>query len=219
MIVASGFMRNVLLYNGFDAQRITVCPYFTNEPRKKEEFEESVPIVLAIGRLVPAKGMSLLIEAFTDLKINARLVIIGDGPDRERLKTFAERKGLNCQETFLGWLDNENCRYWIERSRVIVVPSIWPEPFGIVGIEAMSSGKPVVAFDSGGISEWLVQGQTGYLVRTGDVAALGEKISELLQEPELANELGRNGFEHFKNRFVPDVHLSILLSILRKSIV
>jgi glycosyltransferase involved in cell wall biosynthesis len=218
MIVASEFMRNVLLYNGFDAQDITVCPYFTYERRINEEFEENLPIVLAMGRLVSAKGMHLLIKAFAGLKMKARLVIIGDGPDMKKLKALGELSGLNEGETFLGWLDNEACRKWIDRSTVVVVPSIWPEPFGIVGIEAMASGKPVVAFDSGGISEWLVQGQTGYLVPTGDIAALKEKIRVLLRDPELANEMGKNGFAYCRERFGPDVHLSLLLSIFKKSI-
>jgi len=181
-------------------------------------FEENLPIVLAMGRLVSAKGMHSLIKAFAGLKMKARLVIIGDGPELKKLKALGELSGLNEGETFLGWLDNEACRKWINRSRVVVVPSIWPEPFGIVGIEAMASGKPVVAFDSGGISEWLVQGQTGYLVPTGDIAALKEKIRVLLRDPELANEMGKNGFAYYREHFGPDVHLSLLLSIFKKSI-
>ena len=217
MIVASEFMKKVLLYNGFNARQIAVCPYFTHERGTREKIEEDVPIVLAMGRLVPAKGMHLLIEAFAGLDAKARLVIIGDGPDMETLKAVAERNGLNGRETFLGWLDNEACRKWIDRSRVVVVPSIWPEPFGIVGIEAMASGKPVAAFDSGGISAWLVQGQTGYLVPTGDIAALKEKIRVLLRDPELANEMGKNGFAYYREHFGPDVHLSVLLGIFRKT--
>jgi glycosyltransferase involved in cell wall biosynthesis len=76
---------------------------------------------------------------------------------------------------------------------VAVVSSVWPEPFGAVGLEAMQYGVPVVAFDAGGIKEWLIDGHNGYLVPWRDCAVFAARVEELLRDKELARRLGQNG--------------------------
>src|SRR6185295_5739782 len=76
---------------------------------------------------------------------------------------------------------------------VAVVSSVWPEPFGAVGLEAMRFGLPVVAFDAGGISEWLVNGHNGFLVPWMDRAAFAARVEELLGDKALARQMGERG--------------------------
>ena len=102
---------------------------------------------------------------------------------------------------------------------MVVVPSVWPEPFGIVGIEAMAYGKPVIAFDVGGISEWLEDGKTGFIIKLRDEAALAEKLNLLLQNPNLALRMGTQARESVEKRFVPDIHVERLLSIFNKAVI
>jgi glycosyltransferase involved in cell wall biosynthesis len=95
------------------------------------------------------------------------------------------------------------------RARVVVVPSLWPEPFGLVGVEAMARGRPVVGIDRGGIREWLAHGETGLRVEP-TAATLAAAIQRLLNEPELALCFGRAGREQWRERFSPAVHAGLL---------
>jgi glycosyltransferase involved in cell wall biosynthesis len=88
----------------------------------------------------------------------------------------------------------------------------------MVGIEAMAYGKPVIAFDVGGISEWLEDGETGFLIQSRDEATLAEKMNLLLQDRPLAMGLGSKGREAVENRFIPEIHVERLLAIIQNEI-
>jgi glycosyltransferase involved in cell wall biosynthesis len=85
-------------------------------------------------------------------------------------------------------------QFYLESS-LLAVSSVWPEPFGLVGHEAMSHGLPVVAFDAGGISEWLIDGENGFLVPWKDTDRFAARIEQLLRDKELGRRLGRRGRE------------------------
>ena len=220
IIVASAFMKDVLLYNGFAADRISVLPYFTYLPEPEASGHGSKePLVLALGRIVPEKGMHYLIKAFSRLRPPSKLTIVGDGPALPSLKNLAENLGISSRLLYSGWLSHDKLDALYRRSSMVVVPSVWPEPFGIVGIEAMAYGKPVIAFDVGGISEWLEDGKTGFIIKLRDEAALAEKLNLLLQNPNLALRMGTQARESVEKRFVPDIHVERLLSIFNKAVI
>jgi glycosyltransferase involved in cell wall biosynthesis len=87
-----------------------------------------------------------------------------------------------------------------------------------VGIEAMAHEKPVIAFDVGGISDWLKDGVNGFLVRPGDHQELAEKIKFLLDKPDIAKEMGKNGREMVSEVFAPGLHLERLVSVFQQAI-
>ncbi len=89
-----------------------------------------------------------------------------------------------------------------------------PEPFGKVGVESMANGRPVVAFDVGGISDWLIDGFNGYLVPSRDISLLSQKIGNLLSNQELLNKFGFNGRKHVEDKFSTDIHIQDLFRIL-----
>ena len=211
MVVASEFMKSALIYNGFNRKKISVIPYFVNMPELNNEYRSSDPqTVLSLGRLVKIKGMHHLLRAFCSVKKNAKLKIIGDGPEMGNLKQLAYKYGLQSRVSFYGWIKHDKLDDIFRQSDVVVVPSIWPEPFGIVGIEAMSYGKPVVASDVGGVSEWCKNGKTGFLTSAGDVEKMAEKINYLLDNHAVAKEFGRNGREEVKKKFTSSIHLERL---------
>jgi glycosyltransferase involved in cell wall biosynthesis len=88
--------------------------------------------------------------------------MLGDGPQRRVWEELASSLGVT--SSFAGWLQGEDRWTWLRRATVLAVPSTWPEPFGLVGLEASALGVPAVAFDVGGIREWLRPGVNGYLV-------------------------------------------------------
>lgn len=214
LIVASHFVKSCLMSNGFADNRIDVLPYFT--PLTEAAVGPShAPIILFSGRIVKQKGVDRLIDAVRLLKAPFRLVVCGDGPALPEMRARVARLGLDDSVEFTGWLSPVEQWKRYSAARLVVVPSIWPEPFGIVGIEAMSHGLPVVAFDRGGISDWLDNGVTGYLVREVDVRELAEKIDLLLANPQLASRMGREGRWRAEELFSESAHIEKLLRIYR----
>ena len=144
-----------------------------------------------------------------------RLVVVGDGPARAAAERLAGRL-IPGRAEFLGWQDSAEPYY--AGAAMLAVPSLWPEPSGNVGLEAMARGLPVVAYRSGGIPEWLVDGQTGLLAEPGDVWGLARNIELLLAEPGLARQLGEAGRERQRERFGAERHVRRLEEILGEAV-
>ncbi|MFO0730632.1 MAG: glycosyltransferase [Nitrospiraceae bacterium] len=124
--------------------------------------------MLFVGRLSAEKGIEVFLDALPLLRAQSwRAVVIGEGPLEAPAKQRVVQEGLADRVRFAGWLSGADLDREYERAAVLAVPSTVKEAFGLVGIEAMAFGKPVVAFDAGGIREWLQDGKTGYLVRQG----------------------------------------------------
>jgi glycosyltransferase involved in cell wall biosynthesis len=218
-VVASQFMKKVMLCNGYDEERIAVIPPFTSLPDLASlDSVDDPPLIISVGRVVREKGMDYLLQAFASLKQKAKIVIIGDGPFLNELKSLAQQLGILSNVSFPGWLPPNELKLYYRKCSMAVVPSTWPEPFGMVGIEAMSYGKPVLAFDVGGIPEWLKHEETGFLVKPKDTVALAERISFLLERPELARSIGNKGREAVAIRFVPSAHVDQLLPVFHQAI-
>jgi glycosyltransferase involved in cell wall biosynthesis len=83
----------------------------------------------------------------------------------------------------------------------VAISSVWPEPFATIGMEVMRYGLPVVAFDVGGISDWLIDGENGYLVPTGDCATYAVRLEMLLRDKEMARRMGENGLKLVNEKF------------------
>lgn len=216
LVVTSKFMKRLLIQNGFKPEKITVIPYFTSLPELPEK-DKITPQILCVARLGPEKGVDYLLRAFSRISTPAELVIVGDGPALAELKEEAKALGISSRTTFVGWLDNEDISRFYHQCRLVVFTSILPEPFGIVGIEAMAHAKPVVAFDVGGVSEWLADNKTGYLVKRGDESGLADKIEHLLAQPEQAVKMGREGRREAQKRFTKQVHLGKLLDLIEQN--
>ena len=156
-----------VVFNGMDEQPHS----HVSEP------EAGIVGVVAVGRLVPKKGFDVLLQAFAaGSKETSRLTLIGDGPERERLKELARSLGLNGEVNFCGAQDREATLAAMKQANVIAIPSL-QEPFGLVALEAMALGKPIVASRVGGLPEVLA-GADAVLVEPGDAAALAKAIAE-----------------------------------------
>jgi len=219
MVVTSEFMKKILLYNGFQEKIINIIPLFTHLPDlEKQGVSNNDSFILSLGRLAPEKGMDFLIRAFSAIKGTVRLVILGDGPVLEDLKILAKELGISGRVSFPGWLCHNELEAFFRKCKLVVVPSISPESFGLVGIEAMSYQKPVVAFDVGGISEWLKDGKTGFMVSPRNEKELAEKIAFLLQRPDIAEQMGKEGRMIVVKHFAPEIHLRSLMAFFEETI-
>jgi glycosyltransferase involved in cell wall biosynthesis len=144
-------------------------------------------------------------------EVDAEFVICGDGPLLERMRRLARRLGVDQRVVFRGWLDQDRLAEELANASVVAVPSVWPEPFGLVGIEGLASGRPAVASATGGIGDWLEDGVSGLCVPPGDPRSLARALNELLADPERQAAMGAAGRESVARRFSPERHLSRLL--------
>ena len=159
------------------------------------------PLVLFVGRMVGYKGVDILVRAMTG--VDARLVLVGDGPRRAELVELAGDLGLAGRVTFAGQVSDDEMRALYRACDVFVLPSVTrAEAFGLVQLEAMAAGKPVVSTSVPSGVPWVNQhGRTGLVVRPGDVPALREAINRLLKDPDLRSRMGRAGRDRVAAEF------------------
>lgn len=154
-------------------------------------------IIFFIGRLVREKGVQLLLEAMPLIRARfsrVRAVIAGRGPYAEDLHRYSLHLGIDRQVTFAGYIDEETRNQLYAHAAVAVFPSLY-EPFGLVALEAMATGTPVVVGDTGGFAETVMHGVNGIKAAVGSAAELAEQICTLLGDPELARRLARRALK------------------------
>jgi glycosyltransferase involved in cell wall biosynthesis len=217
MVVPSEFMKRLLIREQFEPDRVHCLPLCTVLPPAQSLTVSQDPhLIFCAARLRHEKGVHLLVEAIETLP-HTRLVIAGDGPERQSLEAQVRREGLAGRVTFVGWVEPSEVARYMTQAAIVVVPSIWPEPFGMVGIEAMAYGRPVVAFNVGGIREWLVPGETGVLVPPTDVAGLRQSLAQLMDNQETAAQMGRKGRAVVEQRFTAEAYRDALLPVLSRA--
>lgn len=190
---------------GIDQRRFTtITPEEQQEIARLKALAGGRPILLNIGRLVGYKGQSCLVEALTGL--DAVLWFAGTGPLLGELQQQVARLNLTERVTFWGGVDDQKLATLLKACDVFVLPSITPnEAFGIVQIEAMACGKPLISTDLPSGVPWVNQhATTGLVVPPGDVSALRESIRRLISDPALASRYGENGLQRAKNEFTEE---------------
>jgi glycosyltransferase involved in cell wall biosynthesis len=177
--------------------------------------------LLTVGRLksvVQYKGVDTVIEALPRLVRElptVRYVVVGDGDDRPRLEQLAARLGVADRVQFHGRLSEAELRRTFENCEVYVMPSRG-EGFGVVYLEAMSLGKPVVGGAHGGAPEVVVDGVTGFLVEHGDVDLLADRLMLLLRDENLRRRMGETGRQRVEDQFTFPRFSENLTDILRE---
>lgn len=175
-----------VIYPGVDAR--WYCPD-ASEPRAEQ------PTFLYVGRLKRYKGVEYALQAVAAARARGsdlRLDVAGKGDDRPRLEGLARELGLATAVRFLGFVDDEAKRRLLRRSWGVVFPSP-KEGWGITNVEAAACATPAVASDSPGLRESVRNGETGYLVPHGDVAALADRLLALASDRALVERLGTGG--------------------------
>jgi len=175
--------------------------------------------VAFMGRLVSDKGCDLLLQALEILKrqgIVLRASIIGDGAERENLECLVQELGISSQIRFLGAL-REGRAQEVARHKILVVPSRWVEPFGLVALEGIAAGCVIVASSQGGLPEAV--GQCGVLFPSGDVKGLAEAIKCVYSDDARRETMVARGYQHireFHPRVVADRYLKLFESLVRE---
>jgi len=216
-------MRQEMVRHGLDAE---VVPYPV-ETRTSDAGHagDGTWRLLYAGRMEPIKGGLALIQATPDVVAAVgrpvSVVMAGDGRDRQRWEIRAreiEKSIPNVQFEFPGWLPQDRLAKLMKDADLLVVPSLWPEPFGSVGPGAGEHGLPAAAFAVGGIPQWLVDGVTGHLA-PGDPptpAGLARAIVRCLEDPSHYAAL-RKGAREMADTFTMERHLPELIKVLARA--
>ena len=221
VLTASRHMLREYERHGVSPERLHLVPLPVAEDSRaaSEAPQRTTPgnRILFVGRLMDVKGVDYLLRAIppaeAKLGRNLHLTIAGDGPDRERLEQIARYLGIAAE--FTGWIASDRRSDLMRGGDLLAVPSLWPEPFGMVGVEAGGLGMPAVGFAVGGIPDWLISGETGE-VAPGDpptVEGLADAIARALADPEHYRKLCAGAWRK-ASEFSLERHLSELERIL-----
>lgn len=188
------------------SKEIVVVPNFVNF----EEFNRDIPcikkqfapegqkIITHISNMRPVKRLGDVIHIFARVRqqMPARLLMVGDGPEKEPARALAKDLGVADDVIFVG--NAVDIYRVIKCTDVLLLPSE-KESFGLVALEAMAAGKPVVSTNTGGLPEVNIHGQTGFLADVGDVAKMAGYVLDLLNDPDLYKSISEQAFAKAKN--------------------
>lgn len=189
------------IYNFLDMSQ-----YRNISPRLCDLAPPEEKVIMHISNFRPVKRVTDIVRAFKKIldHVPARLVMLGDGPERISAVGVARQLGITDRITYLGVV--ENIETILPCADIVFQPSEH-ESFGLVPLEAMACGIPVVGTASGGITEVVTHGECGYLCEVGDIDAMARYAVELLTHPEQAREMGRKGRERAIQMFSKEMRV------------
>lgn len=208
-ICVSEFLRGRAIEWGYPAERVVVLPIGVDVEAIQPTGVVSTPRIVHIARLVEVKGTAYLLKAFATVRTavpDAELVIVGDGPLRASLAALARQLGIAQAVRFMGAQRHSETLHQLSQARVLCLPSVRTssgaeEGLGMVLLEAAAAGRPVVGTNCGGIPEAVTDGLNGFLAPQRDVAALADRLLELLRDQQLCEQFGKAGRELVRERF------------------
>jgi glycosyltransferase involved in cell wall biosynthesis len=223
LVVASRHMADEYAKHGLqDKVRVVPLPIESAYAPHASVEDDGTWRLLYLGRLEAIKGAHIAVESAAIVAVSSgrpvHLQVSGNGSLRGRLQQQAVTlvgRHSNLTITITGWLREEQCADAMSWANALLVPSCWPEPFGMVGIEAAQHGVPTVAFAVGGIPEWLTDGVNGRLVPADppDSVAFAKAITACLTDSQMLNRM-RAGSRVAAQRFGLDAHVRHLETVL-----
>ena len=218
-LAANGFGRAPLttIHNGVDP---ATC---WSEPRERAAWRQRFglddrPLILFGGRISGTKGGDQLVRALAVVRqrVEAQLAVLGDNSNYLRfLENLAHTEGVAGQVHGLGWLTGDNLRQAFGAADVIATPSVYPDPFNLMNIEAMAHARPVVATCYGGAPEIVVHGETGFIADPWDEAVFGDRLATVLTDRARAQAMGVAGRQRVLDRFTLDRQVRAYLAAYR----
>jgi len=217
-VCPSRFLMSKMKEGGVAESKLHHIPTFVDSARFVPQFDPG-PYVLYFGRIAQEKGIETLLDAFAVLKKNPRysslqLKLAGRSNQGELEKLQHKIASARIDDVqFLGELDFEHTQKLIQGSAFVIVPSIWYDNMPNTILETFASGKPVIASDLGSLPETVQEGVTGLLFRSGDTEHLAERIAQLINNPGLIRDFGKNARRQAETEYSPGVHYDRLMNL------
>lgn len=209
LVVCSHFMRNELLHKYQQpSSTISIIPNGVSKPKKKDRnlqfhFAQHRPYLFSLGRMVEEKGFDILIALAEKLKrknTTLKIIVAGEGPLLSYYRQKVRAKQIDEWIQFIGFVDEYERDNWMAYASLAIFPSLY-EPFGIVALEAMSAGLPVVLAKTGGFIEMIIENESGVFFDPLDVVNLERKIDSLLSEPNFRSQIVSAAQKRIKTEF------------------
>ncbi len=225
VIVGSNYMAEQLKLHDFDAEKLTVATLFSNSVKSEGQ---AVPLkfhsaasansseasssqakkqLLFVGQLVTGKGLDTLLEALAKCTHEAELIICGTGKMEHDYHRQSVALGIDKRVRFLGYQTSEQLREHYRRADAVVVPSRAPETFCLVGLEALLQGTPVIASNTGGMSEWLKPNVNGLEFEANSSAQLADSIDHYFSDIRMQTRLRKFAQKSDYRQFAPEQHI------------
>jgi phosphatidylinositol alpha-1,6-mannosyltransferase len=215
--VTSKFVKNHSVQNGVPLEKLTIIPPSLDTERFHPNNDANLlreklglngkKVLVTLCRLVPEKNVNHIIEALANVKDQLppfHYFILGQGLEQDALIKLVHARDLDDQVTFIGMVPHDKLTEaegaYLNLANAFILTSD-QEPFGICYLEAGACGKPVIAYRSGGVVDIVNHEKTGLLVPQGDIEATGKAITRILQDGELARQLGANARERIETHF------------------
>lgn len=211
IFVYSSYMAESAIKAGIPKEKIfkIPSPQFVDEEEVDNSNYDDLPLdLLFVGRMSPQKGLHFLIRAIhilADKWPGITLKVIGDGQDKSYFIELVKKLNLEKQVQFIGWLNRKELADYYRSTRVVVIPSIYPDNFPNVVAEAMLFARPVVTFDVGGTAEWYEDNISGIKVANKNIELLAEKIDFILSNPDVAIKMGINARNEINMKHNPEL--------------
>jgi glycosyltransferase involved in cell wall biosynthesis len=222
IIAISNYMHRQLVNNGISPEEIISIRHGFTLPQNEQDLltidVHNKKRILYVGRIVPEKGLAWLMKslALTDKQIE--LDISGEGWFQPHLEELAANLGISSRLTWHGWCDREKLNELYQQCIATVVCSLWPEPAGLVTLEAYQFKRAVIASGVGGLPEYVIDRETGILVLANDSYKLANAITELSQNYKMAKQMGVNGYNYLCKDFSIEEHIQKLNRAYKKTI-
>jgi len=215
VLVASNYMRREAARHGASELRIRLIHLPSSTAGVGPlPAAPSPPIVLFSSRVTLSKGVGVLLEAFSRMKQEAGLVIAGTGLADRQIAAAVQAHPRRDRIQLVGHLQAGALRGAMERAAVVVVPSMLPEAFGLVGIEALALGRPVVATDVGGVSDWAHADLGALCIPRADPSLLAEALDRVIEDPSWGSRARERGATWVAQRHSLAAHVAQLARIL-----
>ncbi|WP_392532478.1 glycosyltransferase family 4 protein [Nostoc sp. C117] len=221
-IANSEYVRQQLIKNGISSEKtVTVhcgisLPQTPTAPLSLEVHQNQR--ILFVGRIVSDKGLEWLIKTLIHTDPQIKLDIAGEGWERPRLEKLANTLKLNNRITWHGWCDRHQINQLYQQCFAVIFPSVWPEPAGLVTLEAYARYRPVIGSAVGGIPEHLRDGETGILVPGNDIQKMADAINDLSKDYQKSRHMGEQGHALLMKEFTMDTHVKNLQKIYAETI-
>lgn len=221
IVTVSNKLRNIAVESFGCKEKITTIAngIFPRAPEIRQGYRSDKKIMLSVSNLVKIKGIDLNLQAFAalmDKHPDLVYKIIGDGPDLNRLKGIAASLNIPGDRIhFMGRLSNREAVKQMSEADIFSLPS-WREGFGVVYIEAMSQGRPVIACQGEGIEDVIRPGENGFLVKPRDLNSLIETLDYLLTNPETAANIGANAQKIVLENYTWDKNAEKTIDVYKK---
>ncbi|MEH2030103.1 MAG: glycosyltransferase family 4 protein [Nostoc sp.] len=221
-IANSEYVRQELIKNGVPPEQTVTLHCGISIPQTATaplslEIHQNHRILFA-GRIVSDKGLEWLLKTLIHTNPHIQLDIAGEGWERPRLEKLASTLGLNNRITWHGWCDTDKLNKLYQQCFAVIFPSVWPEPAGLITLEAYARYRPVIASAVGGIPEHLRDGETGILVLANDIQKLAGAINELYIDHPKSRYMGEQGHALLLKEFTMAAHVNNLRTIYAKTI-